>query len=76
MSGEAQGKEEKALAVARKSLNNGFTVEAVAEYAELDVENIRASRMEGGRLVDERCAGGGYVHRGISLIATTRNILF
>jgi hypothetical protein len=44
--GEARGKEKKALAVARKLINGGFTAEDAAEYTELDVEKIRALCME------------------------------
>ncbi|MDR1220557.1 MAG: hypothetical protein LBK73_13240 [Treponema sp.] len=44
--GEAQGEEKKARMVARKLINNGFTVEKAAEYTGLDVEKIRALRVE------------------------------
>jgi hypothetical protein len=44
--GEAQGEERKARMVARKLINNGFTVEKAAEYTGLDVEKIRALCME------------------------------
>ncbi|MDR0708177.1 MAG: hypothetical protein LBF60_09965 [Treponema sp.] len=45
--GKAQGEEKKALAVARKLINSGFTAEEAAEYTELDIEKIRALCMEG-----------------------------